>query len=243
MGPDTFFTKLRRPKSTRRSTVSRFKMPLGLAWSRAGPLFVPNASLRTSGFCMAHWCCWADWPCQCCDGCREREQAVRLFFLHVEKTGGSAIECATVELARRGLLIAMGHTMHRHVKACQSRCGKAPVALSVRNPVRAAQYSPAHTRCALTRPDAEPLLTCVLGVPDMDRLMQYTYYESEFKVCAAMICVASPRSARPHYASPCMRSTSTQGRAHLPVAARPARLQALRAGIPKPAGVRFPSPP
>ena len=106
-----------------------------LAWSRAGPLFVPNSSLRTSGFCVPHWCCWGNWPCQCCDGCHARERSVALYYLHIEKTGGSAIECATVELARRGILIPMGHTMHRHVLDCQVRCGAAPVMISVRNPV------------------------------------------------------------------------------------------------------------
>ena len=106
---------------------------MAIQWSRTGRYFVANNTARTSGFCMAHWCCWEK-SCHCCDGCRERTHRVHLYFLHTEKTGGSAVECATVELARSGALIAMGHTQQQHVHYCQASCGRAPVAISVRNP-------------------------------------------------------------------------------------------------------------
>ena len=63
-----------------------------------------------------------------------------LLYLHVEKTGGSSIECATQghDLVDLGLFTNMGHTSERAVDQCRNLCtnrGAAPkTVISIREP-------------------------------------------------------------------------------------------------------------
>ena len=80
-----------------------------------------------SAFCLPHSCGF-----RCCNGCKTN--AVRLYFSHVQKTGGSAVECAVESLVRHGVLISLGHSSILALKHCRDRCGHAPLAVSVRDP-------------------------------------------------------------------------------------------------------------
>jgi hypothetical protein len=88
---------------------------------------------RNRRFCMNHLCYR-----HCCDGCLERNHSVRIYYAHVEHTGGSTIECAAVDLANQGLFIGMGHSFGgaAALQTCREKCGAAPLAVSVRNPYK-----------------------------------------------------------------------------------------------------------
>lgn len=99
-------------------------------------------------FCTDHWC-----GERCCSGCNR--SARPLLFAHVEKTGGSALECAALPLVSQGLWINMGHTTHRRLRQCVERCHARDVVLSVRSPYsyylsmyRYAQRPPEESLCA-----------------------------------------------------------------------------------------------
>lgn len=58
-----------------------------------------------------------------------------MLYIHVEKTGGTSIECATKSLSDRGLWLNLGHTDERAVSACHVQgCSAARVVVSVRDP-------------------------------------------------------------------------------------------------------------
>ena len=84
-------------------------------------------------FCTNHRC-----GASCCENCRQRNESVRLYYAHIEHTGGSSIECAAVEIAKRGLFLPMGHStgisIQSAMRACWEKCGRAPLAISVRDP-------------------------------------------------------------------------------------------------------------
>lgn len=78
-------------------------------------------------FCAAHTC-----QDRCCTGCSAEK--AKIIFIHVIKTGGSAVECAARSLAQQKIWINMGHTTREAVDACRAKCGKPAVAITVRNP-------------------------------------------------------------------------------------------------------------
>ena len=51
-----------------------------------------------------------------------RGASAHILFAHVEKTGGSAIECATQQWQRRGWWTNMGHTTSAALSACAAKC-------------------------------------------------------------------------------------------------------------------------
>ena len=88
---------------------------------------------RTERFCANHLCGFS-----CCANCVYRKKPVRLYYAHIQHTGGSTLECAAADLANDGLFIPLGHIVGHNrpaiMSVCHSRCGKAPFALSVRDP-------------------------------------------------------------------------------------------------------------
>ena len=68
----------------------------------------------------------------CCSSCMHRRP--RVLFAHIEKTGGSALECASQALVRQGLWVNMGHTHLRELEVCMAVCKPAAVVISVRDP-------------------------------------------------------------------------------------------------------------
>ena len=95
-----------------------------------------NASTQYTNaprFCTDHRC-----GASCCENCFRRVESVRLYYAHVEHTGGSSIECAAVDVASRGLFLPMGHSTGVSIRSalrdCRERCGRAPLAVSVRDP-------------------------------------------------------------------------------------------------------------
>lgn len=109
-----------------------------------------RSGLNRTGFCMRHDCSRKDdlgRPNNCCPAaspCKLAPGATHhLLFVHVEKTGGSSVECATQEWARAGYWTNMGHvgTDGRGdvaLRACRRRCEEAgvptAVVISVRDP-------------------------------------------------------------------------------------------------------------
>ena len=90
-------------------------------------------SQGNGGFCTEHHCgrtCCPQ-PCRLAPGAR-----AHVVFLHVEKTGGSSIECATQAWQGQGFWTNMGHTSLAAVTTCEARCGDVPTArvLTVREP-------------------------------------------------------------------------------------------------------------
>ena len=69
----------------------------------------------------------------CCEGCTGRSN---LYYAHVEKTGGSSLECAMKPFIATGRMISMGHSVEgpEGLARCRTQCGKAPLAISVRDP-------------------------------------------------------------------------------------------------------------
>jgi hypothetical protein len=63
-----------------------------------------------------------------------RGERPRVLFAHVEKTGGSALECASVPFVDRGLWVNLGHTTLTDLDYCIAACQPAVVAISVRDP-------------------------------------------------------------------------------------------------------------
>lgn len=97
-------------------------------------------------FCAEHWCASG-----CCDGCRAELKYVagvppienassrhHYLYLHVQKTGGSTIECATAPtFVKQGLWTNMGHN-NAGLRRCTNHCtfyGRRPkVVISIREP-------------------------------------------------------------------------------------------------------------
>ena len=86
-------------------------------------------------FCVGHYCNrTALAESGCCRVCPASSTPPRVMFAHIEKTGGSSIECATVEHEQAGLWMNMGHTKVEYVKGCRKACGWSPLLIGLRNP-------------------------------------------------------------------------------------------------------------
>lgn len=115
----------------------------------------PGQPAAPSQFCTEHWCGRG-----CCARCEQRAQRPRVLFAHTEKTGGSAVECATVDLALQGAWLNMGHTTAGALRWCARKCAARPaptpqgipLAISVRDPYTYYQSSYAYTRQAARDP-------------------------------------------------------------------------------------------
>jgi hypothetical protein len=60
-----------------------------------------------------------------------------IFYLHTEKTGGTAIECAVQPLVAQQRWTNLGHSTLSHLQHCRQRCGPpgaSVVVISVRQP-------------------------------------------------------------------------------------------------------------
>ena len=95
---------------------------------------VAKYALRSQGFCSDHQC--GERLTGCCPRPCNHRQGYHYLLMHVEKTGGSSVECALQAAADRGLVDLMGHSNYSASKACQARCGDRRVVriLTVRNP-------------------------------------------------------------------------------------------------------------
>ena len=67
-------------------------------------------------FCTNHRCVGD--PGACCTSCKHIASGPHVYFLHVEKTGGSSVECATQKLVRAGMWTNMGHGSIRDARHC-----------------------------------------------------------------------------------------------------------------------------
>lgn len=114
---------------------------MSLEWREAARtlrLGVTLPEAKTGTFCSDHGCSHdctnSEGPCACCT--KPCQAAEHVLFLHTEKTGGSAVECASQPLVQAGLWTNMGHAGRPSVSACTAHCpsSKTLLVLSVRNP-------------------------------------------------------------------------------------------------------------
>ena len=90
----------------------------------------PYELIGNSPFCSDHGC-----GLGCCSQCRGSADRPHLLYLHIEKTGGSSIECATQQtLVPQGIWTNMGHTWGSAVEDCKRRCPHHKVVVSIREP-------------------------------------------------------------------------------------------------------------
>ena len=92
-------------------------------------------------FCKRHFCRGHCCPQKCATA---PGASHHLVFLHIEKTGGSSVECASQFWERSGFWTNMGHVQdHAHVRDCSLRCQspswqtnqtKLAIVVGVRNP-------------------------------------------------------------------------------------------------------------
>ena len=54
-----------------------------------------------------------------------------VLFAHVEKTGGSSVECSSQIWGESGWWTNMGHTTARNLQACEARCKASNVSTAV----------------------------------------------------------------------------------------------------------------
>ena len=108
------------------------------ASSRIPPLYRLHINPVTGGplyepYCTGHWCGPLCCPLACS---RIRGASAHILFAHVEKTGGSAIECATQQWQRKGWWTNMGHTTSEALSACAAKCAGTPTVrvVTVREP-------------------------------------------------------------------------------------------------------------
>ena len=101
---------------------------------RRNSLQPKNITTRKFEFCTHHWC-----KERCCRNARAcKSVAPRMFlYAHVEKTGGSAIECASQPLVRAGIWVNLGHTTTHYINSCYAVCPKPSILIvSVRDPLQ-----------------------------------------------------------------------------------------------------------
>jgi hypothetical protein len=91
----------------------------------------PAHAFYSNKFCADHYC-----GHRCCASCtRGSSSRPAVLFAHVEKTGGSAVECAVAPLARAGSWVNLGHTTRAQVDACVAACEpREAVVVGVRDP-------------------------------------------------------------------------------------------------------------
>ena len=115
------------------------------ASSRTPPPYRLHINPVTGGplgepYCTGHWCAHRCCPLNCS---RISGASAHILFAHVEKTGGSAIECATQQWQSKGWWTNMGHTTSRAVSACAAKCNAdTPTVrvVTVRDPYWASVY-------------------------------------------------------------------------------------------------------
>lgn len=116
--------------------------------------------------CTPHSC-----GANCCSTCMH--QRPRVLFAHVDKTGGSALECASQSLARQGLWVNMGHTTQKELERCIAMCKPAAVLISVRNPY--AWYTSAYHEALRTGWLAGRSLNASEGPPTSERRQYHEF--------------------------------------------------------------------
>lgn len=102
---------------------------------------IGRRTTKHTPFCTEHWC-KKDSCCKRCSPANatraDGSARPHLMFLHTEKTGGSAVECAALPLVQLGLFSNLGHAIFSDVQLCAARCtfeGTVPqIVLSVREP-------------------------------------------------------------------------------------------------------------
>jgi hypothetical protein len=101
-------------------------------------LGIPDLSPPRNSFCVEHRCDARAVPTCCPRACRTRPVDLgnaqgphwHGIFMHIPKTGGSSLECASQEWETAGLWTNMGHASHSFVASCADRCSDAPVNVS-----------------------------------------------------------------------------------------------------------------
>jgi hypothetical protein len=108
-------------------TTPPLRMPeLGLVPSSS----VPTSSSPIGSFCVAHRCDLKDVPGCCPQACRTprvdygsaQGPQWHGVFMHIPKTGGSSLECASQAWESAGLWTNMGHASFPWVAKCAERC-------------------------------------------------------------------------------------------------------------------------
>ena len=87
-----------------------------------------NRTYFSKEFCANHWC-----SATCCQTCDQSQRPI--LFVHVEKTGGSTIECTTQHLADTGFWVNLGHNQAKNVEACEAKCKPREKLIGVRHPL------------------------------------------------------------------------------------------------------------
>ena len=87
-----------------------------------------NRTYFTKEFCANHWC-----SATCCQTCDQSQRPI--LFVHIEKTGGSTIECTTQHLADTGFWVNLGHNQAKNVEACEVKCKPREKLIGVRHPL------------------------------------------------------------------------------------------------------------
>lgn len=83
-----------------------------------------SLSRKPSLFCTNHWPSFSqEGNPSCCARCAQpANNTPHFLFNHVEKTGGSSLECAWLKAAREGLVTMLGHGNSTFYEACASTC-------------------------------------------------------------------------------------------------------------------------
>ena len=87
-----------------------------------------NRTYFTKELCANHWC-----SATCCQTCDQSQRPI--LFVHIEKTGGSTIECTTQHLADTGFWVNLGHNQANNVEACEVKCKPREKLIGVRHPL------------------------------------------------------------------------------------------------------------
>lgn len=102
--------------------------PAAHALSEAGnealvePSYTFSFPLDAPQFCSDHSCAYTTGSC-CTAPCQTADSHTpHMIYMHVEKTGGSAVECAWQQAARQGYVDLLGHSPAFEYETCASRC-------------------------------------------------------------------------------------------------------------------------